>query len=96
MAQTRCSLCFKLKECQSPLPLAAAICRGCFLDLDRIQGWLESVGYGLYHGETGQMIGGFQGMQTTAAAINPPNPPAEPVQPPVYQQDELIPKKRAK
>lgn len=101
-----CSMCFKRKDCSQVYPETEAVCRGCFMDLDRATGWLEHGGWGLIHGPTGRILG-LEGVQerqdgptledrpiaySLPADDNPPNPPAEPVEAPVAK----APKAKAK
>ena len=64
MPQGRCSRCFKLKDIQTVLPDAEPVCRGCFVEIDGVQGWLEWQGYSLVNVETGAIV----------LTANPPTP----------------------
>lgn len=97
MAQATCAMCFKRKDCAAPFPGCEAVCRGCYLDLERATGWLERQGWGLVSGSTGQTIGvpaidvgslpglgsGNRDVGDAArvAQPDPPNPPAATVEP---------------
>ncbi len=70
MAIVICALCFKRKEGTVVFPNTEPVCRGCFLDLDRATGWLESQGWGLIHGETGLVLG-LEGVQTLMGGGGP-------------------------
>ena len=84
MPQGRCSRCFKLKDIQVVLPDTEPVCRGCFIDIDGVQGWLEWQGYTLANGKTSELV-------MTQLRDNPPTP-----QEPVEALVEAQPKPRAR
>ena len=78
MPQGRCSRCFKLKDIQSVLRYAEVVCRGCFIEVDAVQGWLERQGYTLVHAETGEIVGMQLSLAPSLSRDTPPKPPADP------------------
>lgn len=41
---TRCGMCFKAKDLVPPLVgMAPVVCKGCFYEIDRVLGYLETI-----------------------------------------------------
>ena len=72
----RCNMCFKDKgSLQPPLPkFPAAVCKGCYYEIDRVTGFLMHYGWAISQGLT---IEGVQISAETAVPGNetPPKPP---------------------
>jgi len=46
----RCGMCFKDKELVRPTPRSAnVVCKGCFFEIDRVVGYMESLGMGFQY-----------------------------------------------